>query len=621
MQPAVANNNNNTKIPTGLQIDDLISSGGRKDLKELGKQAVDAMQILTSGNKEGELYSKEDLQRLYSKYVHKDGAVSLKLKRDFIWAIYNRVLELQKHKIPSNDNPAPSNQQAAALLDLSPLSSSLDDIQRDQHLEDFVADLSGRMRKVQISAGTSVMAGKKQRVQHVTTAGDVTGAVDEEKATEAIATLELLKKKMEARLAEANASKRTGSSTLDRHDSMSGASTISFASQLAVEPVELTSQELRTATLLSHLAYCPELASATIARHWSSYLPQDFCTPECEALLNRLTNLKSFGAEKGVQGLLAQDTPTSSCWIAFRGTDDALDCVHLMKGKLVGANGLPGRVHKGFADQFCAAVPIVSDYVSNAVKQHQSCQIFVTGHSLGGALATLYIAYLDNSNDSRCQKRATGIVFGSPRVGDAKFAQTFARNTAGSGSRLFRLNTFWDNMGSSIRKDDVPDLPLGKDIFCHVGHHLLLKADTLDNIPVANICDRLFHFMCTTAFGGPHAITGPRPFYLHAVFSLDIEDHTDELMKAAATACEEDANPCTPTRLEVLGVDKYFQQVSQDLSDSTSSYVSRRFWKLLPALLKGDYTRLGSEISHDVFIHFAKFYMSYHEQQPLLELN
>lgn len=94
--------------------------------------------------------------------------------------------------------------------------------------------------------------------------------------------------------------------------------------------------------------------------------------------------------------------------LVFRGTDSNRDCVTDMEcGILPWGQNKPG-VHKGFRK----ALDSVWDEIEKELSQ-LVCPIFYTGHSLGGALASLAAA--------RCKPRAV-YTFGSPRVGNEAFA-------------------------------------------------------------------------------------------------------------------------------------------------------------------------------------------------------
>ena len=100
--------------------------------------------------------------------------------------------------------------------------------------------------------------------------------------------------------------------------------------------------------------------------------------------------------------------------LVLRGTNDPRDWLtdfKVIPNSWVGG----GLVHKGFAD----ALDSVWDKVTASLDKNvpSNCPLFITGHSLGAALATLAA--------SLRHPRAL-YTFGSPRVGDDDFGQTLA---------------------------------------------------------------------------------------------------------------------------------------------------------------------------------------------------
>lgn len=79
-------------------------------------------------------------------------------------------------------------------------------------------------------------------------------------------------------------------------------------------------------------------------------------------------------------------------------------------------------VHKGFQDQFCAVErKLTADLAARADRFDR---LVVTGHSLGGALATL--AAVVYAADERIEKKEVWCyTFGCPRVGDEAFVELF----------------------------------------------------------------------------------------------------------------------------------------------------------------------------------------------------
>ena len=169
--------------------------------------------------------------------------------------------------------------------------------------------------------------------------------------------------------------------------------------------------------------------------------------------------VKSF-KHRDTQAYIIGDDNT---WIlAFRGTEaaKAKDMLTDVNAKLV--NGLGGRIHRGFRD---ALSYIWGDLWDTLKKGRGSRTLWVTGHSLGGALATLAVAKLRQEKNHPVNGLYT---FGQPRVGNEKFADKFDDD--------FKKYTFRfvnDN-------DAVPHAPRGDMNFSHAG--MLMHFDKKGNL-------------------------------------------------------------------------------------------------------------------------------------------
>lgn len=76
-----------------------------------------------------------------------------------------------------------------------------------------------------------------------------------------------------------------------------------------------------------------------------------------------------------------------------------------------------GKVHRGFSESLNEMLPAIRERIGALIQEKPERQLWITGHSLGGALATLAADVLDG---------VTGLhTFGSPQVGDATFAKHF----------------------------------------------------------------------------------------------------------------------------------------------------------------------------------------------------
>jgi triacylglycerol lipase len=155
------------------------------------------------------------------------------------------------------------------------------------------------------------------------------------------------------------------------------------------------------------------------------------------------------------QGLMVGDD--EKIIVAFRGTENLTDW--LTNIKLLKASWKVGMVHAGFYKSLESLWPDAIGRLKSLRNNNQP--IWITGHSLGGALATLAGATLD---DEMPEFEVAGIyTFGQPRVGDQIFAQSLDK---GMKERFFRAVN---------NNDIVPRVPSLK--FNHVGNLLYFDSD------------------------------------------------------------------------------------------------------------------------------------------------
>ena len=138
-------------------------------------------------------------------------------------------------------------------------------------------------------------------------------------------------------------------------------------------------------------------------------------------------------------------TPEGQALVAFRGSESWKDwLINLTRYQSEYPQLAGGRVHTGFLRQHDAMWErIVSHLQTYATLESRG--ILVTGHSLGGALATLFavrIASLLPSVPVACY------VFGSPRVGNRAFVE--------GGQRLANLSVLRVNNAYDL----IPQIPV-----------------------------------------------------------------------------------------------------------------------------------------------------------------
>ncbi|MFT5387852.1 MAG: triacylglycerol lipase [Candidatus Omnitrophota bacterium] len=137
--------------------------------------------------------------------------------------------------------------------------------------------------------------------------------------------------------------------------------------------------------------------------------------------------------------------------VSYRGTESKEDWMTDAKCKLIPYK--QGRAHFGFNKTFKFSAKWLKDTVNKFDNGKQT--LWVTGHSLGAALATLAVDFL---LDKENMFAVNGLyMFGSPRVGDKYFAENFDKN--------FKFRTF-----RFVNDEDiVTRVPLRSMGYKHIG--------------------------------------------------------------------------------------------------------------------------------------------------------
>jgi len=161
--------------------------------------------------------------------------------------------------------------------------------------------------------------------------------------------------------------------------------------------------------------------------------------------------------------------------IAFRGTSNPKEWVANFQARQsdYGQSGEPrGRVHTGFLRLYDQLAPQVRR-TANQLDPKLPC--YVTGHSLGGALATLAIADLAQTNRALSSQLQL-YSYAAPRVGDAAFG-SFVNTIAPNNFRIINLS------------DVVPMVPpssLRAEQYSHIGQEWIFLDYAGGDIPASH---------------------------------------------------------------------------------------------------------------------------------------
>jgi pimeloyl-ACP methyl ester carboxylesterase len=146
----------------------------------------------------------------------------------------------------------------------------------------------------------------------------------------------------------------------------------------------------------------------------------EMCKLAYEDAPTRRQVLKEFGFREIVlldsltkSGFIAGNSDVAV--IAFRGTDDRFDWIANGDFRQLADLDGPRRVHSGFGNAYRLFAKQIQDYL----KEHQPKHVWVTGHSLGGAMAACCAYELHKQG----QPISGVVTFGQPRIGNEALAK------------------------------------------------------------------------------------------------------------------------------------------------------------------------------------------------------
>jgi hypothetical protein len=162
-----------------------------------------------------------------------------------------------------------------------------------------------------------------------------------------------------------------------------------------------------------------------------------------------------------LQALVLLNKLDKIIYVIFRGSDSKLDFYYnSMKKRKKIMNNV--SVHSGFFNQLTTnkSCDILINQVQTLLQSFPTYKIHISGHSLGGALATLFGYILSFST----YNYITIVSFASPRVGDKRWKRDFQKRNI----KHYRI---------SNRNDIITAFPLI--LYKHVGENIHLNINNV----------------------------------------------------------------------------------------------------------------------------------------------
>ena len=160
--------------------------------------------------------------------------------------------------------------------------------------------------------------------------------------------------------------------------------------------------------------------------------------------------------------------------LAFRGTEVTKTADMKTDAKAIKVSVVEGKVHGGFV----TAYKSIEQQVLKGLEKVHGLPLYITGHSLGAALATVATQYLERNHILRDQIAAC-YTFGSPRVGNREFDRDFK-------SAIYRV------VNTTHIVTVVPLLSMG---YTHIGDVRFLERGMGDIRRGIPILQRMFFFL------------------------------------------------------------------------------------------------------------------------------
>jgi len=214
----------------------------------------------------------------------------------------------------------------------------------------------------------------------------------------------------------------------------------------------------------SLFVYDENVAMVSLKLSQSAYCLNTTSNWDCSTC-DGINTLYSVIENKGSQAIVGYNEPNDAIFVAFRGSENIQNWINNIRISKV--NPYPEfadiSVEKGFYVSYQNIKPQIESNVRVLSEKYNTNSIMVTGHSLGGAMASLMVfdvlnGVYDNVN------LLPFFTFGSPRVGNNEFVSKMNSYK----SQMFRVTHYYDIV------PHVPEEVLG---YLHITNEIWYNED------------------------------------------------------------------------------------------------------------------------------------------------
>ena len=191
------------------------------------------------------------------------------------------------------------------------------------------------------------------------------------------------------------------------------------------------------------LTYMLDEKLAWICARLSQEVYKDFDSIQFASLPN--VTATTFESEDGgatdTQVAILHKAEAKELYIVFRGSDRDIDWINnLQMRQKIYPYGDESSTNIRFHRGFMAAYFSVRDRLLTEIRQYPNCSITFTGHSLGGAVATIAALDVQYNITQHTEQPIELFTFGAPRVGNQALIESFIRRVP----NCYRFIYGWD---------------------------------------------------------------------------------------------------------------------------------------------------------------------------------